>query len=349
MRLAFLLLALAALALLPTAAEATGYRTVDGYRLYDTSPYYWYGNYAHTRVAYTTPGYYSYGYYYPGTTSYRYVYSHTYYPQTAAATITYQTPNAQSALIQLKRDLIAQQNFNDSVKVLGLQGHPSIGNPLYSTYGGYSGSLTLSTAGTQGSTVYGYNGAQQPAPNLDLNVLFQQATRLAENTQKLTGQATGDLTAAVAQAAAGQARVAEIEAKGRALALIQHSLNGTVTTKSSANLQFKSEPPAPPPNGGPKEDQPPPPMPAAEKEFPAKAQAQGGWAASAQKCVACHGAALAEGGFRVTDYATMSRDQKLAVIGRLLSPVEAKRMPRDASGGPGPKLDGAEIVEWLNR
>src|SRR5262249_33993965 len=158
----------------------------------------------------------------------------------------------------------------------------------YGVYnGGYSGSLTLSTAGTQGNTVYGYGQSplNQNLANLDLNVLFQQANRLAENTQRLSGQATGDFTNAVARAAGGQAGPAEFLAKAQGLALIQQALTGQSTSKSSATLQFKSELPAQSKQQQQqKEEGPPPPMPPAEKEQPA-GKGNGGpapnaWAAS---------------------------------------------------------------------
>ncbi len=312
--------------------------------------YYWNGNYAYNRVLVQQPGYYYGGCYYPGSAQYQYNYSHTY----QAPAQTYTAPAATDWRTELlkvasKRDayeqklrasMIEHQQYMEAVKALGL---PQYAAPLYMPGAGAAynlqGSLQLSTAGVNGNTVYGYSysNLRDLYGSGDLATLYQQAARLAENSQKLSGQATGDFSALIGQEGQNRAKVAEILAKGQAIQEMLRAMEGTkgaetktftfkLTTGADGKVQMEKVP-----------------EPGVAPEASRKA-----WEQSAiNNCVACHAGGKKEGKFDVTQYPAMSPEEKRGVIARLVTMDETKRMPRAEGGKAGKPLSQAELKLWL--
>ncbi len=361
--------------LLPTNksnASGNGVLNSDNYWSYAGDKYYYRGNYAYNRY-YAQP-YYSYGVYYPG--SYVYTYSHTYTPQTyTAPTPAYTDPGWRSKLLDIaaardkaesniRKSAFEQAHYMDAVKALGLQGNfhwqgygvaPPYPSYAYGVPHSSYGNLQLSNAGVQGNTLYGYsyNSIASVYGDTNLSQLYQQANRLAENAQRLSGQATTDFSALVGAEGSNRARVAEILAKSQAVQEMLRAMqdgNAKVETKTftfkmvqGANgaMEIQKVPNGPPNGNGV----------ANPEQLPAPGNGQvdqAKWQQSAMSCVACHSGQKKEGAFDVTQYQTLTPDQKMKVVNRLTTSDDAKRMPRTQDGKVGPKMSLGEVSLWLN-
>ena len=338
----------------------TGFVYSDTYVYRDG--YYWYGNKAYTRSWYQPPSYYYCGRYYYPQGYYYYYYSHTY--QAPVQQVNYNDPGWRSKLLDLAtaRDKVEgkirlgafeQAYFMEAVKALGLEGNFKWQGyglaPPYS-YGPSYGNLQLGSYGAQGNTVYGYsmNSIASFYGDANLSQLYQQAARLAEGAQKYAGQATQDFGGLVGQEGQNRAKVAEILAKSQAVAEYLRAIQGSGGKIETKEFRFRVGPGA---DGGPpkveKIENPNDPVPMAQPKD--NVQVQQLWQAHAKaKCGACHDGAKAEGGFKLTSYGEMTVEQKLVVVGRLLTTDEGKRMPRIQGGGVAPKLSTDEIRLWLS-
>ena len=356
-----LLILIVLLAATGITAASGGYLNSDGYWQYSGDPYYWYGNNAYVRTLVNGTGYYSCGVYYPGASYYRYTYHHTY---TAPVQLSYTDPGWRSKLLDIaaardkaeasiRKAAFEQAYFKDAVQALGLTGNfrwdgygiaPPYVYPSVVPYAGY-GSLQLSTAGVNGSTVYGqtYNSIASVYGDANLSQLYQQASRLAENAQSLAGQATGDFGKLVGQEGSNRAKVAEILARSQAAMEFLKSLEQPGSKFESREFRFKVVPGT---NGGmqiQKLDPTAPQAPVMPQVNDTKALEQ-----SALKCISCHGPDKKDGGFDVRTYLTLSPADKVKVVQRLLTTDESKRMPRVPGGGVGPKMSMDEIRLWIN-
>lgn len=283
-----------------------------------------------------------------------YSYHHTYTP-VPVSTPTYTTPGWRAKLLdiaaardtnehKIRASAFEHAYFKEAVGVLGLQGNFHLQNygvspfaPGYSAYGANQyGSLQLSTAGAQGSTVYGYslNTIQSVYGDANLGQLYQQANRLAENAQALAGRATTDFSGLVGQEGSNRAKVAEILAKSQAIREMLQSMEGSGSKTETKIFSYEVKPG---PDGKMNiqriEGTPEPRM-----------SDRAGWETSARtKCFQCHGSGKKEGGFDVQLYPSMSPEQKRHVIGRLTTSDPNKRMPKG-----GPPLSLQELQMWIN-
>lgn len=336
----------------------------DGYRVYAGDPYFWYGNYAHTRY-WVYPTYYG-GYYRPG--YWRYSYSHTYKATPTYAGVTPADPSWRTKLLEIaanrdksegaiRRQAFEHAWFKEAVGLLGFQGnfkwegygmappYPAGGN--YGQYQPHYGNLQLSSAGVNGNTVYGYsvNSIASVYGDANLSALYQQANRLAENAQKLAGQAQSDFSGLVGQEGANRAKVAEILAKSQAVREFLKGVEGNGGKVETRTFTFKVGPSA---NGG--FDIQKLPVPGGADNAPPMPPAQDIrqlWGASASKCAQCHSPQSKDGGFDVTQYWNMPQEARARVVTRLLTNDENKRMPRTKDGKAGEKLSPDEIKLWL--
>lgn len=323
--------------------------------------YYYSGSQAYTRYWYQPPGYYSYGsYYYPPG---YYVYT-AYYPPAASTytpSVNYTDPDWRSKLLDLaaQRDkaegkirvnAFEQKYFLEAVEALGLKGNfnwqgygqapPYSVNP-YSSYG----NLQLSTAGAQGSTVYGYsyNTIASFYGDVNLSQLYQQAQRLAENAQQLSGQATTEFGALISQEGNNRAKVAEILAKAQAT---REFLKGLQGSGGEIKIQGKSF------RVGPEKNVEPPPMAPpqnGEKGAGLNEALKNQWIQSAStRCYSCHGqGGKKDGGFDVQTYPSLSPEAREDIVrNRLLTKNPEKGMPRGKDGKHAP-LPLSEIGAWV--
>ena len=300
--------------LLPSVSRGSDYVLAsDGY--------YWLDSVAYTRTYVNGHSYYSGGrcYWSPGYYSYSKVVINK--PAT--------NPNDwRQEIAKAARERLEHQNFLESLKFAGLDAPRTAVN--YGV-GGY-GSLQIGNYGVSGNTIY---GTQQSLISLsdvynsgDLATFYQQASRLAENAQSLAGQANLSFSDRLAQYQAGQAKVAEIVALGQLL----QSMRTQSATKTEAKLEFKFN------KDGKLEVLPEPKV--EDGDVFKK------WNTSAQRCSNCHFGVREniKGGFDISTFPRMTRDQQMAVIGRLMLPKsDPKHMPKD-----GTPLSAAELKFWLD-
>lgn len=378
----FLLLLLIYTTELPSATASNYYVNSDGYLVYAGDPYFWYGRYAHTRV--WVPSY-GYGYGYGNTGHWRYTYSHTYNaPTYSTPSVSYTNPNWRSQLLTIaaqrdqaeaaiRKAAYEQQYFKDAVSALGLtnnfrwEAYGAAPPYSYGAGGGYFrpytyGNLQLSSAGVNGNTAYGYsyNSIASVYGDPNLSQLYQQANRLAENSQKLAGQATSDFSALVGQEGGNRARIAEILARAQAAREFLNALEQPSSKVQTQTFTFKvgsdgtiqrvdnpvtgpnpAVPPMPPiAQPGADKQQPPNPQQAALRNV---------WSTSAQRnCVDCHFGAKKEGGFDVSLYPRMTPEQRGNVLSRLTTKDNAKVMPRAAAADASKRITGAELQAWID-
>ncbi len=316
---------------------------------------------------YTNPGYYRTDYAYSAVVKAAYtppVYTPPAVPTSAA------DPDWRIKLLELaqardkgeagvRKAAIDQKYFLESVQALGLQGNFRIdgygASPFGpgAAYGGYSSStygylqplngvythqLQYGGYGVQNNTVYGTSLKQYASlyGDTDLNALYQQASRLTENAQRLGGQATADFSTLVGQAGTNQQRVAEIIARADAAQRLLQSIDGPPRTETKT-LEFG---PAPPPMA----------TPPGAAALPA-GRAPGSRAAFEANfrtdCAACHTGANAKGKFTLEAYYTLSPVQKAQVWQLLVTKDKNLMMPRSRDGGPGEYIGIEKFKLWL--
>lgn len=330
----------------------------DGYVYNASSGYYQdaAGN-NYTRERYYQPGCYNGGCYTNGYYFYKYYAVPAYTPP---ALPSYKDPGWRAELIrlakqrdafegQIRKDAFDHAQYLEAIAALGLQGNFTWNGygavPPYSNYG----SLQFSSAGVNGSSVYGYS--VQSVANLygtfDLNAAYQQASRLTENAQQLAGQAHADTIDAFNAAGRNQARVAEILARGEAA---RNALEGTkpppeatVITKGSTTVVGPA--PVPPTQPVPRQPAPPltfPRMPHAEDQQ--QADPTLGVTAS---CVSCHGASSPKAGLSLLTTEHLTSKQRQEALTRIFLPLEhPNHMPPRGKPQPSPaqRLELARLL-----
>lgn len=347
-----LVLTIISLFLVPSnifAQYYNGYINSDGYKYWDGYWYYGQGYDAYTRTLYQNPGYYNYGIYYPGSTYYRYSYSHTY-----KAPLSYKNPDWRSQLLniaaqrdkvegQIRKDAFEQAYFSQSVKQLGLEGNfnwqaygmsPPYPNNLNQ---GYNLNQQLPLA----STIMGYSqtNVSQMYGDLNVNQVMQQAFRLGEQANNNAAAGTQSFMSLASQAGTNQNKVAEILAKGQAVQAMLQAINEPSAKFQQIKTEFKIIPNKQ--NGQLNLERPviiqkiegndidPQVKTNLKLELDALIQSQ---------CVSCHSGDEPKGKFNITNYYDLTPEEKTHVWIRLLTPDKNKIMPRNPDGTPGKPL-----------
>jgi hypothetical protein len=315
--------------------QRDGYTFRNGYWYRGNTPYY-----ANAQTAYSYVPYYSYG------QTYYYQQPYTYYTYEQAPAETY-TPKAsapanwKSELLKLAGARDEQLGYLNALRALGLPQPlqaPAQG-PYQAQAPGYAGVPYAMNA----QTLYGYSYStvKDVYGDTNLNTLYQQAARLAQNSQALAGQATGDFSSLVQQEGGNRSRVAEILAKAQAasaaLRAAEAAPSAHVTTSASASVTGSSA-------GVDTTPEVQPSVSAGQQQGYSQAAPQQGYAGQAQqafgallqnRCTGCHGGSDPAGKLTLTpqSYAQMSLSDKARLIWpRLTHHDPQKRMPRSKDG-----------------
>lgn len=346
MRYIFALLVLAVASVTAGANQPTfanGFTNTDGYVF--QNGYWTWGGKAYTRSLVQGQGYYQHGCYYPGASYYQYSYAYDLQPAVSYKDVDWRTKLLEIAKQRdategaIRKNAFEQKYFLDGVQALGLTGNFNWQNyglaPPY-VGGGYNvgGYSNVGSYGVSGNTLYGYsyNTIANLYGDTNLNQLYQQANRLAENQQKLAGQATTEFGSLVGQAGDNASKVAEILAKGQAVEQYLKSLQQPSAKLETKTFSFKV-------------------MPDSDGKLQVQ-KIEGGptvgvtnsmsWTQSAAKCFSCHQDKKREGGFDVRTYFDMTPEQKEVVIDRLTTKDPNRMMPKG-----GKRLSLEELKLWL--
>lgn len=314
--------------------QRDGYTFRNGYWYRGSTPYY-----ATAQTAYSYVPYYSYG------QTYYYQQPYTYYTYEQAPAETY-TPKAQapvnwkSELLKLAGARDEQLGYLNALRALGLpQPLQAPAQGPYQAAPGYQSVPYTMNAQTQYG--YSYSTVKDVYGDTNLNTLYQQAARLAQNSQALAGQATGDFSSLVQQDSTARGRVAEILARAQAAAATYRATepppSAHVTTSASASVTGSS-------TGVDTAPEVQPTVSAQAAPQQGYAQGQQGYAAQSQqafatlvqnRCTGCHGGSDPAGKLTLTpqSYAQMSLADKARLIWpRLTHHDPQKRMPRSKDG-----------------
>lgn len=292
----------------------------DGYWYYNNVPY------TQTQQLYY---YYQYGCRYQ---AYKNVYTQ-YYPPLP----TYKDPDWKSKLLEIaknrdlfegnmRKEALESALFLQAVDALGLRENfrwqnygQSVNYPQYSNY---------TAPVVQGSTAYvqSYSTIGSLYGSTDLNVLYQQASKLAQNSQQLAGQATVDFSDLIGKESNRQSRLAEILAKGEAVERVMKALEGNSAHFEQKSFAFKFT------NDGKLEQIPIP-----------QGNGSSAQAVINRRCIMCHKGPKAKGSLDLTEYEQFTPEQKDLVWERLITTDTTKMMPRAEGGGPGERLKGDEL------
>lgn len=254
-----------------------------------------------------------------------------------------------------------QKEFLETVEALGLGDYygtdTSYPSPL--TGGGYGqaqqgydmsqynlqgSSMTYSAPlAAQGNTLYGYDQFAQSYPDVDLQILYNQANNLAKQAQMLSSDATADFSALVFQEGKRQEELAKILARGKVAAQVLQLLQDpTAELKVDQwRLQRRGE-------GGNWEVVP------GQKEKPKPAEPKDTtklddmsrmklFGIIQNRCIACHGPEKKNAGLDMTKFLAFDADKKKAIVQTLIEEDPDLRMPKAAGGVPGKALPMDEI------
>lgn len=314
---------------------------VDGYCYHSADGYWWKDKHAYTRSKYYyTENSYSCGYCYPQS-----YYWWNWHPvATPTPAVTSADPDWRNKLLDIaaardqfegkQRERSNEHNmFLEATNALGLTGNfnwqnygiaPTLAYPLRS-YGQQN--LQLGHFGAQGNTLYGYSYSTvaDVYGNSDPALLYQQAAALAKNSQDLGGQATTQFQGLVQADGLNRSRVAEILAKGqtseRTLNASNAQASATVVTQGQGYVPGQTQ---------------------------TTLAFSGNRGRAIGACIGCHGGNSPKGGYAVESHWSLSPEQQMGVVQRLLAePNDPKYMPRLPNGGPGPRLPSALIMEFL--
>ncbi len=357
--------------------DGNGYTYNNGYWWKDGYAYkyerYWVAGTSYYQYGchYTTPGYWAYKYVQYPVAQYK----------EPEKKVSYTDPDWRSKLLdiagnrdkyeaQARKAAYEQKAFIDSVGALGLtgnfrwEGYGTSPYPPAALTGGYGGyyqhlsygatlplnglyshqqQLQLGSYGANASTLYGNTLKQLADPYADNNLpqLYQQANRLAENAQRLSGQATQDFGLLVKEEGGNRARVAEILARAEAVRQFMSTIDGPPkTVTETKTFEFKSDTVQVGPAAGG--------VPAGDPNYlkvnpqatGRKAQFEAVWKA---RCASCHTGTAAKAKFTLETYYKMTADEKLKVWQLLVTKDKDRVMPRTASGGPGELLTQDEV------
>lgn len=330
------------ISVIPANAEYTnGYVSGEGYTYNDG--YWYYNDVPYVRSQYQNPGYWYCGRYYPGAYSYLYTRIVFKVPPAAKEKLPdYTEPNFETKLLEIaaardkyegeiRKKQFDHQRYLELVNALGLQGNfrwNGYGStPPYNQIQQQGSSMPYAVDGYSKSAVnantaygYSYNTIAQLYGDTNLNQLYQQASQLTANAQRLAGDGNTNFQALVGEEGKNRARVAEILARGQMAHQILTALQGpgTVETKGFS-FKFSS-------NGGVErvDDTVQPDV---------KADLLKKWQILAtNKCASCHSGDKKKGGFDITTYSTMSMQDKQKVWTLLTTPDDTKVMPRPKEG-----------------
>lgn len=231
-------------------------------------------------------------------------------------------------VLELLKTRQEQQDWLESLQLLGLEGQPAGIGYGPSGYGssviGY-GTQAIVPYAQQGSTVYGYSAFGTPRATPDVASLFNQASRLTSQAQELAGQATTDFSTLVQQEAEGQSRVAEIVARGQVAEQLMRTLDGPTRPAEFRSFQFGA---TVAPDGR------------IDVQPLTTSQASGAsadrWLTAVdllrQSCVGCHSAEDPKGGLDLSDVSAWTDEQRREWGPRIQASVVSGSMPKgDAS------------------
>lgn len=317
---------------LPALAGGYGYSYYPSYTYYQP-------NYNYTWTYYPAEGYWPAGLY--AHTTAGWLYKPT-YSAPAVSALTY-SANWRSEYLKLveKRDDLAAfetaraslgnyaSNYTLNYGAVGY-GHSNYATPFVGHYG------------VNGNTAYGYtfNSLAQAYGSTDMNVLYQQASRLAQGAQQLGGQATTDFQGLVQAAGLNQARVAEILARGASASQV---LKATEPQQSASVQQTIIG------NGGGVQ-QPNvvgPQLPQQQDQAVVQQAQQFLQTIAVPQCGSCHGANNPKGGFNVLSIPQMDASGLKKVLKRLVSTRPDFVMPRN-SAGVGQRLSDEQLARWID-
>jgi mono/diheme cytochrome c family protein len=234
-----------------------------------------------------------------------------YAPVNVNVNVTYKTTHWREQLLKIAREKLEHQEFLESVAALGLT---ASNTQSYAQQGTYS---------EQGSTVYGHGqvastadyAAQYSAP-VEMSLLYQQAARLAERSQDLTGEATAGFSSIVQAQAVGNAEVAKILAAAEVV-------KATATpskTEYRAQFQTGRPPPSPPP----------------VRALDARPNVAAFASLVAAKCVSCHNPTVdggPKGGLDLSNPFTIQPESVAKMLSRVTHRDPKKTMPPPSDDG----------------
>lgn len=227
------------------------------------------------------------------------------------------------------------------VEALGLGGNfrwegygaaPPLAYPYHTySYASRYSNPQLGNFGASGSTLYGYDykSLSSAYSDTDMNILFQQASALAKNSQDLGAQATTQFGGLVEQAGNSKARViaalaraAEVAAKGQAASA---ALNAAAPANS---VTIENEETG---------------MTDSQERIPGLGNLSPRQRQAVAQCLKCHVGPRARNGYEVLKHWTLPVAKQMEVVRRLMAPVGSeKHMPKG-----GPSLDPELISEFM--
>lgn len=207
----------------------------------------------------------------------------------------------------------------------------------------------------QGTTVYGYeSGLNNPQQNLgystvadvynkyDIALGMNQAARLAENAQNLSGQSTTQFVQLLEQIRQGNTDVAQTMALSQA---VREFLTGVSEVQNGQKVRVRVENKV----GTGQPSNPPEFRPAPERQNAYTVGNERAFLAMVQsKCVSCHSADDKKGGLDMTKFSAFSADKKRQIFNRIVEPNPDLRMPKTSSG-PGKPLNAEEILLFASQ
>lgn len=336
-----------------------GYTTPAGY-VY-RGGLWWLNGQAYTRTLFSTPACYNGCNYTPASSYYNYYSVNL--PNstpTAPALPSYKDPGWRGKLLdiaaardkregEIRSGAFEQAYFLDAVSALGLQGNFRWngygGVPPYFQQGGaavggqgaYGYQMTgqLYNFGANANTQYGasFNSIASVYGDNNTAQLFQQAAQLAQQAQKLGGDATGSFHSLVGQEGGNRAKVAEILAKGQQAQQILDALRAAPSTETKG-FNFKISP-----VGIQAVD--------AGVDPTVKQKLSTDFTALINnKCAKCHSGDNVKANFDITKWSSFSPDDRNKIMDRLTTDDPKKLMPR-GDDGVGHRLLGDELKLFL--
>jgi hypothetical protein len=194
----------------------------------------------------------------------------------------------------------------------------------------------------QGNTLFGYDQYVQSYPDVDLQLLYNQANNLAKQAQGLSSDATADFSALVYQEGRRQEEIAKIIARGRVAAQVLQLLQDPQQAElkidewrlrrntGSGDWEVVPKQPdaAPEPEG--------------EIDLSAE-QKQELFGIITNRCVACHGPEVKKAGLDMTKFLALDKIKRQGIVKTLTHADPDERMPKATGGVPGEPLPMAEI------
>jgi len=172
----------------------------------------------------------------------------------------------------------------------------------------------------QGSTLYGVNYLANQYHEVDLKLHLNQASNLAENAQRLSGQATNEFSQLIYELAALQQQGKAGDAKTAQMLAVVEILKA-LDAKTETTLEATPVIPRNAPNNrtsSGNESEPPP------HAFDSSALLS----VITEKCSRCHNSDKADGDLNLDNVLTFNAQQARGLVDRVLSQDESLRMPK---------------------